>query len=147
MLFTSCAWTLLFAVALGASRVIVSSALCEFHCRQGHEKVPSGKPPVVNGCGGQGSVDLNPLYPAFREICNDHDRCYGRCGASKEACDEKFSQGLMQHCESWRKHSVDAFRTCQELASSYSIGVQTMGCSFYQEAQSHGCSCVRSRST
>ena len=63
----------------------------------------------VNGCGVQGTIDFNPLFPAFTEICNEHDRCYGKCRASRAYCDEKFSREMHKHCDSWRKNSVDFF--------------------------------------
>lgn len=119
---------------------------CEFNCPQGYQKNPSGNIPIVNGCGGQGSIDFNPLFPAFTDICNDHDRCYGKCGTSKNSCDEEFSRGMIKYCESWRRHSIEFYRDCNALASAYSVGVQALGCPFYIAAQKQGCSCTRSRS-
>lgn len=119
---------------------------CEFNCPQGYQKNPSGNIPIVNGCGGQGSIDFNPLFPAFTDICNDHDRCYGKCGTSKNSYDEEFSRGMIKYCESWRRHSIEFYRDCTTLASAYSVGVQALGCPFYIAAQKQGCSCTRSRS-
>ena len=39
------------------------------------------------------------LTPAFTEICNEHDRCYGRCGVTKEQCDRYFSREMNEYCE------------------------------------------------
>ena len=119
---------------------------CDFSCPHGHHKKPSGQSPKVNGCGGQGSIDFNPLFPAFTEICNEHDRCYGKCGVSKDRCDENFSRGMREYCETWQRHSVDFYRDCSALASLYSVGVQAFGCLFYIAAQKQGCTCTRSRS-
>lgn len=138
--------TILIIILL-TSFVRVTRGACDFTCPHGHVKRPSGYPSEVNGCGGQGSIDLNPVFPAFTEICNDHDRCYGVCGALKAVCDNEFWQGMRRYCESWRKHSVDFSRDCNTIASIYTAGVQAFGCQFYIDGQRRGCTCVRSRST
>ena len=124
-----------------------ASSGCKFSCPQGYSKKPSGRHPQVNGCGGDGGLDFNPMFPAFTEICNDHDRCYARCGASKDFCDEEFTKQMRNYCESWRKSSgMDFYRDCSSVASLYSVGVQALGCSFYIAAQEQGCTCTRDMS-
>ena len=119
---------------------------CEFKCPSGYVKQPTGSPVEVNGCGVQGLNIQVDHFPAFTEVCNEHDRCYGNCGAPKEKCDKKFSDNLKNHCESWRKQSPEIFQQCNSLASFYYAGVQTMGCSFYLDAQKQACTCERRRS-
>ena len=126
-------------------------AACEFTCPKGHRKISSGRKSEVNGCGVQGmSIDIGPDFSAFTEICNEHDRCYGKCGASKEQCDREFSRELSEHCESLRKRRTsgnkDLYQKCQGVASLYTTGVVTLGCSFYLDAQKQGCICEYSRS-
>ena len=123
-------------------------AACEFTCPKGHMKRSSGRKSEVNGCGVQGmSIDIGPEFgSAFTEICNEHDRCYGRCGAPKERCDREFSRDMNKYCESQRKRSMDLYQQCQGIASLYATGVVTLGCSFYLDAQKQGCTCERSRS-
>ena len=139
--------TILFTyILLFLVTVKCSHAACEFTWPQGHQKIPCGHQPEVNGCGAQGTIDFNPLFPAFTEICNEHDRCYGKCRASRAYCDEKFSREMHKYCDSWRKNSVDFFHNCKGIASLYTAGVTALGCSFYLAAQKQACSCVHSRS-
>ena len=121
---------------------------CEFTCPRGHHKIPSGRKSEVNGCGVQGmSVNIGPdLTPVFTEICNEHDRCYGRCGAPKDQCDKEFSREMNKYCETQRKRSTDLYQKCQGIAALYTTGVVTLGCSFYLDAQRQGCICERNRS-
>ena len=133
-------------VLLGVFCAEVVYGTCEFSCPHGYQKRPSEYPPEVNGCGGQGSINLNSLFPAFTEICNAHDRCYGTCGSPKAYCDNEFWQGMMEYCETWRKHSIDFYRDCRTLASTYATGVKVAGCSFYIDGQKSACTCTRSRS-
>ena len=138
MLFTS---LLIFLVTVKCLH-----AACVFTCPQGHQKRASGRQSEVNGCGVQGmSIDFGH-FPAFTEICNEHDRCYGKCGVSKDRCDREFSQGMNKYCESQRKRSIDLYQKCMGIASLYTTGVMTLGCSFYLDAQKQGCICERSRS-
>ena len=142
-----CLWTLVFAVSLTVFAKTTSSAACDFSCPQGLQKRPSGRSPDVNGCGPQGlTIDVNPLFPDFTEICNDHDRCYGTCGASKDKCDNVFWQRMKKYCESQRQRSMDFYRDCQTLSSLYAGGVKALGCSFYIDAQRQACTCTRNRS-
>lgn len=122
-------------------------AACEFNCPQGHQKIPSGRKSEVNGCGVQGmSIDIGH-FPAFTEICNEHDRCYGTCGVSKDQCDREFSQRMNKYCKLQRKRSVDLYQNCMGVTSLYTTGVMTLGCSFYLDAQKQACICKRNRST
>jgi len=120
---------------------------CVFSCPQGHEKRASGLPPIINGCGGEGGIDVTPMFPGFLEMCNHHDECYGTCGFSKAYCDERFGQEMMSYCQSWCTSSIDYFRECQKWASRFTIGVNVCGCSFYLDGQRRACTCTRSRST
>ena len=86
------------------------------------------------------------LTPAFTEICNEHGRCYGRCGASKEQCDREFSREMNGYCETQRKRSMDLYQKCQGIAALYAAGVVTLGCAFYLDAQKQGCIYERDRS-
>ena len=139
--------TILFiSISLSSLTGITCASGCEFSCPQGYTKRPSGLIPQVNGCGVHEGLDFNPLFPAFTEICNDHDRCYAKCGATKEHCDWEFAKGMMEYCESRRKNSdTEFYRDCTSMASLYSIGVQSLGCSFYIAAQKQGCTCTRDR--
>ena len=115
--------------------------LCEFNCPSGHVKRPTGSPVEANGCGVQGLIIKQDRFPGFTEVCNKHDRCYGKCGAPKEKCDNEFSEGLKKYCELRQKHSAEIFQQCNSLASFYYAGVQLMGCSFYLDAQKQACTC------
>ena len=92
------------------------------------------------------SIDIGPDLPAFTEICNEHDRCYGKCGASKDQCDREFSREMNEYCESQLEQSTDLYQKCQGIAALYTTGVVTLGCSFYLDAQKQACICKRSRS-
>ena len=72
----------------------VTSSDCEYTCPPGYIKESNGKEADINGCGGQGSIDVNELYPEFTNICNDHDRCYDDCGDTKDNCDKKFKKAM-----------------------------------------------------
>ena len=136
----------LFLIALLLIRAGLAFEECDFKCPGGHVKQPTGSPVEVNGCGVQGLNIQVDLFPGFTEACNEHDRCYGKCGASKGKCDNKFYEDLKKYCESWQKQSAEIFQQCTSIASFYYAGVQTMGCSFYLDSQKNACTCVRRRS-
>ena len=128
-----------------------SSARCqEFTCQQGFVRTPSGIPARANGCGPEKypkfTEALSRAFSGFVEMCNNHDICYGTCGASKEHCDDVFWEEMVRYCETWGSHSMEYRRECVGHANTFATAVKAMGCPAYMEAQQKACTCVRSRS-
>ena len=63
---------------------------------------PSGIPPTLNGCGSKDSEWVPDSFfgvVSFTEACNNHDICYGTCGASKSDCDRGLGRDMANACE------------------------------------------------
>ena len=63
---------------------------------------PSKKEPLLNGCGSEGSEWVPDSFlwiVSFVEACNNHDKCYGTCGSSKEDCDKKLGHDMENACK------------------------------------------------
>ena len=134
--------TLLFAAVILLFHFKLGLAGCDYTCEPGYQKEPSGYQAKANGCGAGKGLDFNSVFPAFTEICNEHDLCYGKCGTSKMYCDREFSREMNNYCESARQtNSVEFYRQCKETASFYSLGVEAVGCPFYLAAQKEACVC------
>lgn len=65
---------------------------------------------VVNGCGDEfkgldsglgGYVPNRPFGWNFKPACDAHDRCYGKIGKGKIACDRAFREDLLKQCPSF----------------------------------------------
>ena len=60
----------------------------------------NGREPTVNGCG-SASFDVPDSFfgmVSFTPACNNHDRCYGQCGASKVECDVALGLAMRKAC-------------------------------------------------
>ena len=108
---------------------------------------PAPNPPTDprDGCGspdfpfpgGDGSFDMSPA-------CAMHDRCYRRCGVSKESCDQEFASNMQQICQNSGFQILDfGFSFPNYNCSIYSATaegiVRTIGRENYDEGQSRGC--------
>lgn len=139
-----------FLLALFATFLASVNGCQNFQCGHGYARRPSGHPANVNGCGPEDyprvSEALSKAFTGFVEMCNNHDRCYGMCGAPKEWCDNVFWEEMVKYCESWRRHTIEFYRDCMTLAHTYAEAVNIFGCSAYTKGQRKACICVRSRS-
>ena len=106
----------------------------------------------VNGCGDDtGLGHLVPNQPTgvdFRPSCDNHDRCYGTLGQSRQQCDNKFRNALRARCESELLGSPSgiigtvvtggsALGACYSTAEIYYRGVRERGGTAYHSAQRH----------
>jgi len=106
--------------------------------------------PSFNGCGPAGQPDFVPDCPSqllgnicfecFTEACNGHDRCYGTCGASKQACDEQFRDAMRSTC--FCLGLADSL-TCLALAQIYyrAVNQTQTGQDAYDAGQKEDCEC------
>jgi RHS repeat-associated protein len=67
----------------------------------------------------------------FSTACQNHDSCYGTCGASKQQCDATFLQDMYAACGD--------NRFCRTLANTYFGAVKRAGQSFFDRAQKEAC--------
>jgi len=102
----------------------------------------------VNGCGSGVTGLVTPNTPAgvsFEPACNNHDRCYGIIGKSRDACDNTFHNEMLTVCrekypdgkflgKSIRKPQRIA---CNGAADTYFKAVREKGGSAYKQAQDH----------
>jgi hypothetical protein len=106
----------------------------------------------VNGCGDDsglgGLVPNQPVGVDFRPVCDNHDRCYGALGQSREHCDNEFRSGLRAKCEEELLGSVGgifgtvftgggALVGCYGVAEIYYQAVRERGGKAYSTAQNH----------
>lgn len=106
----------------------------------------------VNGCGDDSGlgrfVPNQPVGVDFRPVCDDHDRCYGTLGQSRERCDNAFRSGLRAKCEKELLRSAgglldtvvtggQALNRCYDIAKIYYQAVRERGGTAYSKAQDH----------
>jgi hypothetical protein len=96
----------------------------------------------VNGCGSGPTGRVTPNAPAgisFEEACNNHDRCYGIIGKSKQDCDKAFHNEMLDRCA--RKFKTIIARplraSCNGAADVYYTAVIERGGPAYRDAQAH----------
>lgn len=95
---------------------------------------PSYKP-KPNGCGTKGMTIIKNFNPQFTPCCNNHDRCYGTCGNSKEYCDNSFKNCMRNTCALFNV-------ACRAAADSYYLAVHLFGCTAYTNVQKKACMCT-----
>lgn len=95
----------------------------------------------VNGCGSGSTLEITPdgIFANFTSACNNHDRCYGVLGQSRENCDNIFYNEMVDRCDStysnwWEEVSLQA---CFTNANLYYEAVRRGGGDAYREAQAH----------
>jgi hypothetical protein len=98
---------------------------------------------VVNGCGddtGLGRLVPNaPTGANFKPACDNHDRCYGELNQSKDLCDRRFHNELLDECGRTFKTIVTRplRASCNGVADTYYSAVSTKGGRAYRESQTH----------
>ncbi len=100
----------------------------------------------VTGSQACGPIQLSPAVPdcpldlvCFTSACEEHNVCYGTCGASKGKCDQTFFTDLMSICNRRFLLSDPNYTTCQSLALAYWLGVQTLGDGAFEATQDGVC--------
>ena len=87
----------------------------------------------------EGSL-LLPAY-SFTSACDAHDNCYGTCGKSKEACDDRFCRDLGRKCDELSGWRVLFRSDCKTQAALYCAAVKVVGKFWYDKAQETACKC------
>ena len=102
----------------------------------------------VNGCGGEGGLQVNPRPVVcapdidFTDDCNKHDACYGTCNQSKDRCDTGFKSNMMATC--FAIEDASCRRDCETEANRYYMVVSLMSQHFwYEGGQTLGCVCCQ----
>jgi hypothetical protein len=95
--------------------------------------------PTGNGCGTDGGVPVPDGFGAtsFSTACDNHDKCYGKCGISKAECDQTFGDELANACKSGQTGIWQAL--CLADAATYKNAVAAAGGSAYESAQDDFC--------
>ncbi len=120
-------------------------------CTAGIEKKPRTRP-TSNGCGNDAVLKfaLNFFfYPAFistfTPCCNNHDFCYGSCGADKSRCDVNLFNCMISQCDQvfggWFNRYTLNHERCIQDASLVFRGVDKYGGKPFCEAQAKNCRC------
>jgi RHS repeat-associated protein len=122
--------------------------------------------PPLNGCGPIGWKTIivkclnKPLggYVDFTDSCIAHDKCYGKCNANRDTCDDQFLEALSYAC--YKKHAIKInmlndtpipihrineinpfYQSCLAVAVAYSEAVHLGGVGPYQDGQNAACYC------
>jgi len=95
--------------------------------------------PSSNGCGPSGLPLTGPSF-SFLECCNQHDLCYGRCGASKIECDNDFYVCMFCSCDE-EYDTIIGELACEDLACTYFQAVDEFGCAAFTASQEEACIC------
>jgi RHS repeat-associated protein len=110
--------------------------------KQGRSK-RQGKEPEGDGCGSTGTEWIPDKFPRgvdFSHACDQHDKCYGECGASKEDCDSEFRDELFEACDANLSYwNIPGRAACYATAHSYYLGVDWRGGDPFEDAQDEGC--------
>jgi secretory phospholipase A2 len=103
----------------------------------------NGKNPTSNGCGSGWNGPLVPdggLFWDFGPACDAHDKCYGTCGKSKDACDEAFQMDMRKICaDVFMWNFPGPFISCAAQAETYYQAVKGLGEGPFQDAQDEYC--------
>ena len=108
-----------------------------------------GLAPTANGCGPDDWRNkLVPNRPYlvidFTTACNNHDKCFGTCGALKTKCDKDFYDDMVFLCyQKYNWNSVtpappiyeNLLNVCKSLANAYFQAVSNFGNEPYNNAQ------------
>ncbi|MEE4599831.1 MAG: RHS repeat-associated core domain-containing protein, partial [Desulfobacteraceae bacterium] len=85
-------------------------------------------------------VPDNPFGFGFSDCCQQHDDCYGTCGAEKTQCDDNFEQCMINSCISEGQGRPLRQALCRSWARRYSWWVRNAGGSAFENAQTD-CNC------
>ena len=107
----------------------------------------AGYVPSANGCGnnfavkGGTHVVGHEWAKLFKPCCNNHDFCYGSCGASKVMCDTLFHKCMVASCNA--AYGPGKKRTrCTEAAGIFHLVVNSrLGDGAFCSAQEDACVC------
>lgn len=76
--------------------------------------------------------------------CNRHDFCYQTCGATKDDCDLRFFDDILQVCDNMTAaQKVLCYDDCVATAAIYFDGVALGGGESYRNGQNRSCQCCR----
>ena len=101
--------------------------------------------PTPNGCGPSGFLGFFANCPfnfvCFEPACNQHDICYGTCGAPRLTCDYYFFTLMWGICQGTFPPDSQELQTCGTLAFIYYALVYYFGEEAYNGSQASACSC------
>ncbi len=93
-----------------------------------------------------GPVEVAPLVPdcpvesaCFTEACEGHNRCYSTCGASRQACDQRFFEAMSRSCNDNLTLLDEEFVACRYTALLYWTAVSRFGLGAYRATQAVVC--------
>lgn len=93
-----------------------------------------------------GPVEVAPLVPdcpvesaCFTDACEAHNRCYSTCGASRQACDQRFFEDMNRLCNDNLTLFDEEFKACQYTALLYWTAVSRFGLGAYRSTQAAVC--------
>lgn len=120
----------------------------EFSCPSGQTKKDNGTSANPNGCGPLQDSLLTEYISKlgsfvgseFTECCNDHDECYGKCGADKSKCDKIFLDCMKNVCK--KKKNIVTKTVCKGKAESFYLAVDKSPKCFFNKSQHQHCQCV-----
>jgi hypothetical protein len=128
---------------LDCSNFFETQCLCVNPANDERGRLPvQSKSSSFNGCGPAKELPMEfpmvilpeRLHDQFNNVCNQHDICYGTCGANRAACDRAFCQDLVATCGLGDP-------SCPIFACMFCDGVTFGGRIFFPTAQEELCSC------
>jgi hypothetical protein len=107
-----------------------------------------GYKPKVNGCGTDriklpDTLRCGRRKLTIRNLCDNHDRCYGTCGKAKDQCDRALIRAFEEACESRYAKQSRCRENCVDLAYTASLLLRTHDEPerAYKQAQQEACEC------
>lgn len=102
---------------------------CLLECRSKDQS----KPPTTNGC-----TTVGQSVFGFTLACNNHDLCWGTCGADHDSCDVDFYSDMVSICDD--RYDDDSFweARCVQAAYVYLRSVSLMS-SYFEATQDEFC--------
>jgi RHS repeat-associated protein len=99
------------------------------------------KLPSTNGCT---NVPDSFFFFDFSAACNNHDICYGMCGAVQAVCDQDFLTDMFAMCQPyrdqlWNPIARAIYSACATAAATYYNGVNWFGPPYFDETQEMYC--------
>lgn len=125
---------------------------CNFTCPNGKPTPKPNHVPKFDGCGITGmpvqGLDYNDPKFDFRQCCNVHDKCYGKCNRLKSHCDDRFKECMKKWCsamygpdERGMNGDKEMTEKCNKRAELIHTTTSLMGCNMYMEGQQSACNC------
>ncbi|MEM4245620.1 MAG: fibronectin type III domain-containing protein [Candidatus Nanoarchaeia archaeon] len=105
--------------------------------------------PNINGCGGDPISKLLAcgMCPEactvwFTDICNEHDKCFGKCNNPIEMCNKAFCDQMFSRCYDTHYVFPADREKCLNCAEKFCVAVTAFSGPWYYSVQREACCCL-----